>query len=171
MPSPGEVTFLDVPGGPGVRVDSGVRAGDVVSGAFDSLLAKLIVTGSSREDALERSRRALDEFEVQGLPTVLPFHRAIVRDAAFAPADGAPFSVYTRWIESEFDNQIAPWSGEPGTAEPGERESGPVRPGEAPVLVVPGPRTGGERPGRARLPVVHVVAYDRDGDRTVISPS
>ncbi|QOD44614.1 acetyl/propionyl/methylcrotonyl-CoA carboxylase subunit alpha [Clavibacter zhangzhiyongii] len=111
FPAPGPVHVFQAPGGPGVRVDSGVRAGDEVSGAFDSLLAKLIVTGSSREDALERSRRALDEFEVQGLPTVLPFHRAIVRDPAFAPADGAPFSVYTRWIETEFDNTIEPWSG------------------------------------------------------------
>ncbi|MDQ0743817.1 acetyl-CoA/propionyl-CoA carboxylase biotin carboxyl carrier protein [Clavibacter sp. B3I6] len=116
FPAPGPVHVFQAPGGPGVRVDSGVRAGDEVSGAFDSLLAKLIVTGSSREDALERSRRALDEFEVQGLPTVLPFHRAIVRDPAFAPADGAPFSVYTRWIETEFDNTIEPWSGVLGDA-------------------------------------------------------
>jgi acetyl-CoA/propionyl-CoA carboxylase biotin carboxyl carrier protein len=91
-----------------VRVDSGVTTGDVISGAFDSLLAKLIVTGSSREDALERSRRALDEFEVAGLPTVLPFHRKIVRDPAFT---SEPFSVYTRWIETDFTNDIEPWSG------------------------------------------------------------
>ncbi|HEU4808727.1 MAG TPA: biotin/lipoyl-containing protein, partial [Homoserinimonas sp.] len=102
------VHVLRKPGGPGVRVDSGVTTGDVISGAFDSLLAKLIVTGNSREDALERSRRALDEFEVAGLPTVLPFHRAIVRDPAFT---SAPFSVYTRWIETEFVNEIEPWSG------------------------------------------------------------
>ncbi len=108
MPSPGPVHTLRFPGGPGVRVDSGVTTGDVISGAFDSLLAKLIVTGSSREDALERSRRALDEFEVTGLPTVLPFHRKIVRDPAFT---SSPFSVYTRWIETEFDNDIEPWSG------------------------------------------------------------
>jgi acetyl-CoA/propionyl-CoA carboxylase biotin carboxyl carrier protein len=108
MPSPGPVHVLRFPGGPGVRVDSGVTTGDVISGAFDSLLAKLIVTGSSREDALERSRRALDEFEVAGLPTVLPFHRKIVRDPAFT---SAPFSVYTRWIETEFVNDIDPWSG------------------------------------------------------------
>ena len=108
MPSPGPVHVLRFPGGPGVRVDSGVTTGDVISGAFDSLLAKLIVTGSSRADALERSRRALDEFEVAGLPTVLPFHRAIVRDAAFT---SEPFSVYTRWIETEFVNEIEPWSG------------------------------------------------------------
>jgi acetyl-CoA/propionyl-CoA carboxylase biotin carboxyl carrier protein len=109
MPSPGPVHTLRLPGGPGVRVDSGVTTGDVITGAFDSLLAKLIVTGSSREDALERSRRALDEFEVTGLPTVLPFHRKIVRDPAFT---SSPFSIYTRWIETEFENDIEPWSGE-----------------------------------------------------------
>jgi acetyl-CoA/propionyl-CoA carboxylase biotin carboxyl carrier protein len=108
MPAPGPVHALRFPGGPGVRVDSGVTTGDVISGAFDSLLAKLIVTGSSREDALERSRRALDEFEVAGLPTVLPFHRKIVRDPAFT---SSPFSVYTRWIETAFVNDIEPWSG------------------------------------------------------------
>ena len=111
LPMPGPVHALRFPGGPGVRVDSGVTTGDVISGAFDSLLAKLIVTGKTRDDALERSRRALAEFEVAGLPTVLPFHRAIVDDPAFAPADGQPFSVYTRWIETEFDNQLEPWSG------------------------------------------------------------
>jgi len=89
-----------------------VQSGDEISGAFDSLLAKLIVTGATREEALERSRRALEEFEVAGLPTVLPFHRAVVNDPAFAPADGQPFSVFTRWIETEFTGQIEPWSGE-----------------------------------------------------------
>ena len=108
MPTPGPVNVLRFPGGPGVRVDSGVTTGDVIGGSFDSLLAKLIVTGSSREDALERSRRALDEFEVAGLPTVLPFHRRIVRDPAFT---SSPFSIYTRWIETDFDNDIEPWSG------------------------------------------------------------
>ena len=108
LPTPGPVQVLRFPGGPGVRVDSGVTTGDVVSGAFDSLLAKLIVSGSSRDDALERSRRALDEFEIAGLPTVLPFHRRIVRDPAFTDD---PFRVYTRWIETEFDNDLEPWSG------------------------------------------------------------
>ena len=117
IPSPGPVHVFKPAGGPGVRVDSGVQSGDVISGSFDSLLAKLIVTGATREEALERSRRALDEFEVAGLPTVLPFHRAIVRDPAFAPADGAPFSVYTRWIETEFDNTIEPWTGTQGDTE------------------------------------------------------
>jgi acetyl-CoA/propionyl-CoA carboxylase biotin carboxyl carrier protein len=112
MPAPGPVHVFKPASGPGVRVDSGVQAGDEISGAFDSLLAKLIVTGATREEALERSRRALDEFEVAGLPTVLPFHREIVRDPAFAPADGQPFHVYTRWIETEYDNDIEPWSGE-----------------------------------------------------------
>jgi len=111
IPSPGPVHVFKPAGGPGVRVDSGVQAGDVISGSFDSLLAKLVVTGATREEALERSARALDEFEVAGLPTVLPFHRDIVRNPAFAPADGQPFGVYTRWIETEYDNTIEPWSG------------------------------------------------------------
>ena len=126
FPAPGPVHVFKAPGGPGVRVDSGVQAGDVISGAFDSLLAKLIVTGSSREDALERSRRALDEFEVAGLPTVLPFHRAVVRDEAFAPTDGKPFRVYTRWIETEFANAIEPWTGsldDTATADGNPRQS------------------------------------------------
>ena len=110
LPMPGPVHVLRFPGGPGVRVDSGVTTGDVISGAFDSLLAKLIVTGHTREDALERARRALDEFEVAGLPTVLPFHRKIVRDPAFTATDGR-FGVYTRWIETEFDNDLEPWGG------------------------------------------------------------
>jgi len=112
LPAPGPVHQLRFPGGPGVRIDSGVTSGDEISGAFDSLLAKLIVTGATRKDALERARRALDEFEVAGLPTVLPFHRDIVRNPAFAPEGDEPFSVYTRWIETEYDNQLEPWSGE-----------------------------------------------------------
>jgi len=121
MPSPGPVHVLRFPGGPGIRVDSGVTTGDVISGAFDSLLAKLIVTGRTREDALERSRRALDEFDVTGLPTVLPFHRKVVRDPAFT---SSPFGVYTRWIETEFVNDIEPWSGElPESTPAAERRS------------------------------------------------
>ncbi|MDR5700346.1 acetyl/propionyl/methylcrotonyl-CoA carboxylase subunit alpha [Agromyces aerolatus] len=113
LPAPGPVHQLRFPGGPGVRIDSGVTSGDEISGAFDSLLAKLIVTGKDREEALARARRALDEFEVTGLPTVLPFHRDIVRNPAFAPEGDAPFSVYTRWIETEYDNRLEPWTGEP----------------------------------------------------------
>ncbi|MFA5606236.1 MAG: biotin carboxylase N-terminal domain-containing protein [Leucobacter sp.] len=111
LPAPGPVTVFRPASGPGVRVDTGVVAGDEVSGAFDSMLGKLIVTGATREEALERSRRALDEFEIQGLPTVLPFHRKIVRDPAFTAPDGT-FGVYTLWIESEFDNDLDPWEGE-----------------------------------------------------------
>ncbi|RFA08412.1 acetyl-/propionyl-CoA carboxylase subunit alpha [Subtercola boreus] len=118
LPSPGPVHVFKAPGGPGIRVDSGVQAGDAISGSFDSLLAKLIVTGATREEALERARRALDEFEVAGLPTVLPFHRAIVRDPAFAPSAGEPFGIYTLWIETEFDNTIEPWSGSLDAATP-----------------------------------------------------
>jgi acetyl-CoA/propionyl-CoA carboxylase biotin carboxyl carrier protein len=120
IPSPGPVHVFKPAGGPGVRVDSGVQAGDEISGAFDSLLAKLIVTGATREEALERSRRALAEFEVAGLPTVLPFHRAVVDDPAFAPADGEPFSIYTRWIETEFSGDFEPWSGTAPDAKPTE---------------------------------------------------
>jgi acetyl-CoA/propionyl-CoA carboxylase biotin carboxyl carrier protein len=112
MPAPGALQAWRVPGGPGVRVDSGVAAGSVIGQAFDSLLAKVIVTGASRQQALERSRRALAELEVEGLPTVLPFHRAVVSDPAFAPADPVtPFSVHTRWIETEFSADIAPFAG------------------------------------------------------------
>ena len=113
MPSPGPIAALDLPGGPGVRVDSGVQAGETVGGNFDSMLAKLIVTGATRQQALERSRRALAELRIEGMPTVVPFHRAVVADPAFAPADGAPFSVHTRWIETEFDNTIPPFEGVP----------------------------------------------------------
>ena len=141
IPSPGPIHVFKPAGGPGVRVDSGVQAGDVISGSFDSLLAKLIVTGATREDALERSRRALDEFEVAGLPTVLPFHRAIVHDPAFAPQDGEPFSVYTRWIETEFQNEIEPWSGSLDAALPSQQR-------HSVVVEVEGKRIEVSLPGR-----------------------
>ncbi|GAA2079852.1 acetyl/propionyl/methylcrotonyl-CoA carboxylase subunit alpha [Pseudolysinimonas kribbensis] len=158
LPTPGPVQVLRFPGGPGVRVDSGVTTGDVISGAFDSLLAKLIVTGSDRKDAIERSRRALDEFEVSGLPTVLPFHRAIVRDPAFVAADGH-FGVYTRWIETEFDNRIEPWGGMlPEGAPADERHEVVVevdgkRIGVSlPARLLPGGARGGGA-GRASTPI------------------
>ena len=124
MPAPGTVTRMRVPQGPGVRWDAGIEEGDTVAGAFDSMIAKLIVSGATRQQALERSRRALDELVVDGMPTVVPFHQAIVRDPAFAPEGDEPFSVYTRWIETEFDNQIAPYGGEVGEAaeDDGERQ-------------------------------------------------
>ena len=111
LPAPGPVTQFKAACGPGVRIDTGVASGDIISGAFDSMLGKIIVTGATREQALERARRALDEFEVQGLPTVLPFHRKIVRDPAFTAENGT-FGIYTLWIETEFENDIEPWEGE-----------------------------------------------------------
>ncbi|WP_455133385.1 acetyl/propionyl/methylcrotonyl-CoA carboxylase subunit alpha [Microbacterium aurum] len=120
LPQPGRIHQFKTFGGPGIRLDSGVTAGDSVSGAFDSLLGKLIVTGRNRAEALERARRALDEFEVAGMPTVLPFHRKVVRDPAFTAEDGR-FGVFTRWIETDFENDIPPWDGElesPENAEP-----------------------------------------------------
>ncbi len=112
LPQPGTVTVWQPPSGPGVRLDSGVVQGSVIAAAFDSMLAKLIVTGRTRQEALERSRRALAEFVVEGLPTVIPFHRAVTADPAFAPADpDQPFTIHTRWIETEFENTIPPWSG------------------------------------------------------------
>ncbi|WP_045740021.1 acetyl/propionyl/methylcrotonyl-CoA carboxylase subunit alpha [Actinoplanes rectilineatus] len=105
LPAPGAVTALTWPSGPGVRVDAGVEAGSVVGGNFDSLLAKIIVTGATRTEALERARRVLDETVIEGIATVLPFHRAVVRDDAFI---GTPFTVHTRWIETEWDNSLAP---------------------------------------------------------------
>jgi acetyl-CoA/propionyl-CoA carboxylase biotin carboxyl carrier protein len=110
------------PAGPGVRVDSGVESGSVISGSFDSLLAKIIVTGADRQQALARSRRALTEMQVDGMATVLPFHRAVLDDPAFTAADGV-FDVHTRWIETEFVNTIEPFAAPADTAEP----AGPLR--------------------------------------------
>jgi acetyl-CoA/propionyl-CoA carboxylase, biotin carboxylase, biotin carboxyl carrier protein len=108
LPAPGTITGWRQPSGPGVRLDAGYTAGQTVPQAFDSLIAKLIVTGASREQALERARRALAEFEIDGMPTVLPFHRAVVEDPAFTDA---PFRVHTRWIETEFATEIPPYAG------------------------------------------------------------
>ncbi len=108
LPCPGRITRLRFPSGPGVRVDSGVVEGDTVSGTFDSMIAKIIVTGTTRTQALERARRALAETDIGGIPTVLPFHRAILDDPAFAPSDPTqPFTVHTRWIETEFAHRLA----------------------------------------------------------------
>jgi acetyl-CoA/propionyl-CoA carboxylase biotin carboxyl carrier protein len=113
LPAPGPVTRYDIPTGPGVRLDSGVEAGSVIGGQFDSMLSKLIVHGANREEALARSRRALDEFHIEGLATVIPFHRAVVSDPAFIGDDDG-FSVHTRWIETEWDNTVEPFTaGEP----------------------------------------------------------
>ena len=111
MPGPGTLTAWNPPSGPGVRVDGGYQTGETVPGSFDSLIAKLIVSGRDRTQALERSRRALSEFVVDGMPTVIPFHAAVVDDPAFV-GDGSTFGVYTSWIETEFDNQIEPYAGD-----------------------------------------------------------
>ena len=113
LPGPGKLALWQLPSGPGVRVDTGFEAGDVIGGNFDSLLAKLIVTGKDRQEALQRSRRALAEFNVDGIATALTFHRVVVNDPAFAPADEhSPFTVHTRWIETEFNNDIPAYSGD-----------------------------------------------------------
>ncbi|AQZ66701.1 Biotin carboxylase of acetyl-CoA carboxylase / Biotin carboxyl carrier protein of acetyl-CoA carboxylase [[Actinomadura] parvosata subsp. kistnae] len=109
LPAPGTLTTMRTPSGPGVRLDAGYEAGMTVPGTFDSLVAKLIVTGRTRREALERARRALAEFEITGMPTVLPFHRAVVADPAFT---SEPFTVHTRWIETEWDNPVPPYEGE-----------------------------------------------------------
>ncbi|GAA4837616.1 acetyl/propionyl/methylcrotonyl-CoA carboxylase subunit alpha [Actinomycetospora corticicola] len=110
LPAPGTVTRFVAPSGPGVRVDAGVENGSVIGGNFDSMVGKLIVTGEDRQQALERSRRALDEIVVDGLPTVIPFHRLVVTDPAFTAPDGASsFTVHTRWIETEWDNTVEPY--------------------------------------------------------------
>ncbi|WP_392544768.1 acetyl/propionyl/methylcrotonyl-CoA carboxylase subunit alpha [Oryzobacter telluris] len=122
LPAPGTVTRMVVPTGPGVRWDAGIVEGDTVAGAFDSMIAKLVVTGRTRQQALERARRALAELVIEGMPTVVPFHRAVVADPAFAPEDAsAPFTVHTRWIETEFDNTIEPFAGGAADA-PAEQE-------------------------------------------------
>ena len=110
LPAPGTVTAFTAPTGPGVRLDAGVESGSVIGPAWDSLLAKLIITGATREQALQRAARALAEFQVDGMATALPFHRAVVTDPAFAPAQG-PFTIHTRWIETEFVNTIPAFVG------------------------------------------------------------
>ncbi|MBF1657373.1 MAG: ATP-grasp domain-containing protein [Rothia mucilaginosa] len=122
MPAPGTIEKLTVPTGPGVRWDSGFVAGDVIGGNFDSMLAKLIVTGADREQALQRARRALAELTIEGMPTVVPFHRVVLDDPAFAPAEGGEFKVHTRWIETEFNNTIPMYSGAPGSVDSDEDE-------------------------------------------------
>ena len=120
LPAPGTITAWRPPAGPGVRLDAGYAAGMTVPQAFDSLIAKLIVTGASREEALARSRRALAEFEIDGMPTVLPFHRAVVDDPAFT---SSPFTVHTRWIETEFAGGLPPYSGPAGAPDGGPDEA------------------------------------------------
>ena len=167
MPAPGTLTRWHQPSGPGVRVDGGYDQGETIPGSFDSLVAKLIVTGRDRDQALERSRRALGEFVVDGMPTVIPFHQAVVNDPAYV-GDGETFEVYTTWIETEFDNQIPPYAGETAeTEEPEERQKVTVEVGGRRIeVVLPGglgglaatggggakkpKRSGGKKAGRRR---------------------
>jgi len=179
LPAPGTITRWREPAGPGVRVDAGYGPGMTVPQAFDSLLAKLIVTGATRQQALERARRALAEFEVGGMPTVLPFHRAVVADPAFT---SEPFSVHTRWIETEFAGNLPPYAGSPAAAgdavgggQPRERITVEVH-GKRLEVVLPaglgqtGPAAAQRpgRPGRARRPAGPGAAQ-ADGD-TLTSP-
>jgi acetyl-CoA/propionyl-CoA carboxylase biotin carboxyl carrier protein len=157
MPAPGPVDRLEIPQGPGVRWDSGVETGGEVAGAFDSMLAKLIVTGATRREALERARRALDELVVEGMPTVVPFHRAVVRDEAFT---SEPFTVHTRWIETEWDNQVQPYGAAPAHGEDeAPRHTVVVEVGGRRLevslpagLAAGGPAAGGTAPGGAAKP-------------------
>ena len=163
MPAPGTLSAWTPPQGPGVRVDGGYENGQTVPGSFDSLIAKLIVTGNSRTQAIERSRRALSEFEVDGMPTVIPFHKAVLEDPAYVgasnPSGEGSFDVYTQWIETEFDNQIQPYSGDAAEAEEaGERQTVVVEVGGKRLeVVIPaglgglaaGPAAGAKKPKRA----------------------
>ncbi len=160
MPAPGTLTTWSPPQGPGVRLDGGYENGETVPGSFDSLVAKLIVTGRDRTQALERSRRALAEFEVDGMPTVIPFHRAVVEDPAYVgastPSGEGDFTVYTTWIETDFDNQLEPYAGESAEAEEaGERQRVTVEVGGKRIeVVLPGGLGGlsAGGPGGAKKP-------------------
>lgn len=120
MPSPGTITSLRWPAGPGVRIDSGVVGGDSISGAFDSMLAKVIITGATRLEALQRARRAIDETQISGLSTVLPFFRAVLQEEDFTTEHAESFRVHTTWIENDFAGRLSP------DAEPGAGTGSPV---------------------------------------------
>jgi acetyl-CoA/propionyl-CoA carboxylase biotin carboxyl carrier protein len=167
MPAPGTLTHWHAPSGPGIRLDGGYDQGETVPGAFDSLVAKLIVSGRDRTQALERSRRALAEFVVDGMPTVIPFHRAVVDDPAYVgasnPSGEGSFEVYTTWIETDFDNTIEPYGGDSAEVdEPAERQRVTVEVGGKRLEVVlpsglagglgvlaAGPAAGAKKPKRA----------------------
>ena len=145
MPAPGAITKYVEPSGPGVRMDSGVREGSVVGGQFDSMLAKLIVLGETREEALQRSRRALSEYVIEGMPTVVPFHRHIVENPAFV-GDDTHFDVYTKWIEEEWENPIPPYV-DPADAEEAEEAT----PNQKVVVEIDGRRVEIALPGDLAL--------------------
>jgi acetyl-CoA/propionyl-CoA carboxylase biotin carboxyl carrier protein len=150
LPAPGAVARWAPPGGPGVRLDAGVEAGSVVSGAFDSLLGKLVVTGRTRDEALARSRRALAEFAVEGLPTTLPFFRAVAGDPAFAPVDGSAMTVHTRWIETEWAQSDA--AAALAAAAPAATDDDPPAPRRTVVVEVSGRRLQVSLPGELFAP-------------------
>ncbi|MET0953722.1 MAG: biotin carboxylase N-terminal domain-containing protein [Aeromicrobium sp.] len=135
LPAPGTLTKWAPPSGPGIRLDGGYEEGETIPGSFDSLVAKLIVSGTSREQVLQRSRRALDEFVVDGMPTVIPFHRSVLDDPAFTAEDGN-FTVYTTWIETDYVNELEPYVGVSEDSEPEERERVVVEVGGKRVEVV-----------------------------------
>ena len=122
MPAPGTIVSYSEPSGPGVRMDSGVREGSVIGGQFDSMLAKLIVWGPDRATAIERARRALSEYRIEGLPTVIPFHQAILTDPAFTAEDGN-FTVYTKWIEEEWVNELPEYTDTADVPEDDEQDA------------------------------------------------
>jgi acetyl-CoA/propionyl-CoA carboxylase, biotin carboxylase, biotin carboxyl carrier protein len=149
MPAPGTLSAWNPPSGPGVRLDAGYEAGQSIPGNFDSLIAKLVVTGRDRTQALERSRRALSEFVVDGMPTVIPFHAAVVRDPAYV-GDGTTFAIHTSWIETDYDNQIEPYSGDSAEAGgEGERRRVTVEVGGRRLEVVLPAGLGGLSPAPA----------------------
>ena len=144
MPAPGAITKYEEPSGPGVRMDTGIREGDVIGGQFDSMLAKLIVWGKDRDEALRRSARALAEYNVEGLATVIPFHRHIVENPAFV-GDGEKFDVYTKWIEEEWDNPIEPY------VDPADADEDEATPAHKVVVEVDGRRVEIALPGDLAL--------------------
>src|SRR5690606_8913502 len=157
LPTPGLVTEFRLPAGPGIRVDAGVETGNVIGQNFDSLLAKLVVTGADRTQAVQRARRALAEFEVDGLATVLPFHRAVLDDPAFVPADPIePFTVHTRWIETEWSGDVPAYQPTTSAAsgEPAPRERVTVEvDGKRLEVVLPAGFGAPAATGNARKPV------------------
>ncbi|GCD21890.1 acetyl-/propionyl-CoA carboxylase subunit alpha [Cellulomonas algicola] len=192
LPAPGRIATLRFPAGPGVRVDSGVVEGDSVSGLYDSMIAKLVVTGADRPQAIERARRALAELDVVGIPTVVPFHRAVLDAPEFAPADPAePFTVHTRWIETEFADRLttlgtgatAPAAEDEEEApalervvvEVGGKRLEVVLPaalalGRGPGASRPGGRAGAAGPSGPRRPVRRAAAKAGSNGTTLASP-
>ncbi|WP_062207184.1 biotin carboxylase N-terminal domain-containing protein [Streptomyces sp. NBRC 109706] len=175
LPAPGTVTTFAPPLGPGVRVDTGVESGSVIGPAWDSMLAKLIVTGADRRQALQRASRALAEFQVEGMATVLPFHRDVVTDPAFAPEVngrvGEPFAVHTRWIETEYNNALPAFDSVPSEAE----ESG-IR--ETVVVEVAGKRLEVSLPATLAMPLARAAvaggarpARRKAGKRAAAAPT